>query len=235
MFGAFRSGTNYVRAIMELNYDVSVSNNLGGWKHVPVPALSRQGRWNTGADLILLVAKEPFGWLVSLWKYAAGPGGRHVDAPASWSEFLESPLKVTRGNVEGFPSYRFSSPVDYWNAINWNLLSIPEPKRLVVRYEDVLRSPAERCAQVAATWTLQRRARREFVTPPATMRNLVDRPRSDVREYVTEVPFDPAPYLERSYLDGFSSSQLEMVARALDDDVVAGLEYQSWVAEALAR
>ncbi len=65
--GAFRSGTNVVRALLELNHGVTVVH-AGGWKHAPVP-VSEQSP-------VVGVVKDPYAWLVSMWTYTRDRGAR---------------------------------------------------------------------------------------------------------------------------------------------------------------
>ena len=39
MYGAFRSGSNYTKALLDLNHNVEVKNSDGGYKHAPHPAI----------------------------------------------------------------------------------------------------------------------------------------------------------------------------------------------------
>lgn len=65
LHGAFRSGSNYVKALLELNYEVSVVNGHGGFKHTPITAIFEGREWIPPPDPILGVVKNPWAWLVS--------------------------------------------------------------------------------------------------------------------------------------------------------------------------
>src|ERR1043166_2267642 len=43
-YGLHRSGTNFLRVILQENYDVSVLTNIGGWKHGFYDLPQRLGR-----------------------------------------------------------------------------------------------------------------------------------------------------------------------------------------------
>ncbi len=146
LFGAFRSGSNYARALLELNYDVRVLSGNGGFKHAPVPAVFDDESFRPFPWPILASVKDPYAWLASMWRYVNDVGSRHTIHGATWETFLTEPLIVFQGNLEAFPRYRFANPADYWNAINYNLLSLPEARRSVVRYEDMLEDPERECA-----------------------------------------------------------------------------------------
>ena len=131
--GAFRTGSNYLRALLELNYDVELVNGMGGFKHAPVPALFDDREWLPPADPIVGTVKDPWSWLPSMWRYVQGVGGRHVRGGATWERFLVEPICVTHGGHAGFPSYRFAGPVDYWNAMAHNLVDVSQCHRRALR------------------------------------------------------------------------------------------------------
>ncbi len=145
LFGAFRSGSNYTRALLELNYDVRVLSGSGGFKHAPVPAVFEAESFRPFPWPILAAVKDPYAWLASMWRYVNDVGGRHTIHGETWAAFLTEPLVVFQGNIDGFPKFRFANPVDYWNAINYNLVTLPEDSRRIVRYEDVLADPEGEC------------------------------------------------------------------------------------------
>lgn len=124
LHGAFRTGSNYIKALLELNYDVTVVNGYGGFKHAPIPAIFEGRDWCPPSDPILGTVKEPWSWLVSMWRYVNGVGSQHVRCGRSWPQFLNSPIIVTFGGHDRFPHQRYATPIDYWNTMAYNLLSV---------------------------------------------------------------------------------------------------------------
>lgn len=218
--GAFRSGTNYVKALLELNYDVYVVAMRGGWKHAPVPAIFAP---NLEIPVVGSV-KDPWSWLVSMWNFIEGPGGRHVRAGGTWSTFLTSPLTISQADHESVPDFRFASPVDYWNAIAANLLSLGDRVR-IVRYEDLLADPEGVCKDIAARFDLAAKGD-GFVQVEERTRNMVDRPRTGKDDYVTGAKFDPSPFLERTYLQRYDRKDRKAVLAQLDPELMRRLDYE---------
>ena len=64
-FGLQRTGTNYLRILLESNYNVQILTNIGGWKHgfYNVPQIMKKE-----LDCIVM-CKNPFSWLVSLHSF----------------------------------------------------------------------------------------------------------------------------------------------------------------------
>jgi hypothetical protein len=217
LHGAFRSGTNYVRALLELNYNVTVVANSGGWKHAPVPAtFDRDHGWP-----IVGVVKDPYSWLVSLWRHA--DGSVHFECGGTWRHFLREPITITHAGKSEVPLYRFASPVDYWNAMAVNLLSIRD-RASVVRYEDALADPVLVCKHLAGQFGLTPREG-EFTFVERRTRNMVDRPRTTAEEYVTDVEFDASWYSEQRYWDEWSRRDRRWVSSRLDPDAMRSLRY----------
>jgi hypothetical protein len=224
VFGVFRSGTNLITALLELNYLVEVVINEGGFKHAPVPAIFEGGEYRPFPLPVILACKDPYSWLVSMWRYMQGEGRRHTRGGTTWESFVTSPLTVFDGWYDNFPRYRFSNPVDYWNALNTNVLSLPPRDRHVVRYEDVIIDPVEVTATAAHAFSLPRRDGQFHVVEHRT-RQMADRNRETIEDYVECERFDATPYLERSYLSQFTDAQLEWVSATLDDSLCQELGY----------
>ncbi|MGI8821814.1 MAG: hypothetical protein ACR2JP_00675 [Acidimicrobiia bacterium] len=224
LFGAFRSGTNYVKALLELNYRVKVVGNEGGFKHAPVPAMFEGGRFRPFPLPIVLVTKAPYPWLVSMWRYVSGPGARHARSGASWEAFLTEPLVVSDGSHPGFPEYRFANPVEYWNAINANVLSLPHRARAVARYESLIEAPGDAVAAIADRFGLQT-GPGAFRPVVNRTRNMVDRPRAEIEDYVHEDVFDVDFYRDHRYRPAFTDEQATWVRTRLDAAVCDALGY----------
>ncbi len=216
LVGPFRSGTNWLQALLELNHDVRLVP-AAGFKHHPVPA-SAHGP-------VVGVLKDPLAWLVSMWRYVNDVGARHTRCGATWDDFLVTPLEVFHGGIEGFPHQRFATPVDYWNAMGANLLSLPGQRCRVVRYEDLLADPAAVIGGIADHFGLPRRTD-DFQHVTRRTRNLAPGalPRS-AEHYTHDTVFDPTPYLAGGHLDAFTRRQRRTVRRQLDTQVLAGVGY----------
>ena len=58
-FGGFRTGSNFLRALIELNYDATVATRLGGYKHLPVPKAVHVIVWQRSAGCGFLILTGP--------------------------------------------------------------------------------------------------------------------------------------------------------------------------------
>lgn len=219
LHGAFRSGTNYLKALLELNHDVELVGSNGGWKHAPVPATFMHDRgWP-----IVGVVRNPWHWLVSLWSYAQADGSTHIDVAGSWRRFLVSPMTIGYRLAESNPAFRFASPPDYWNAMVVSLFSVGD-RAHVVRYEDAVAEPQATCAKIAVGLDLERRAG-PFRAVDLRTRNMTDRRRTRLEEYTTEVAFDRATALSAVAAERFTRSEARDVRRRLDAALLARLDY----------
>ena len=158
--GLFRSGTNFFRALVEANLDCKVEYDDFGWKHAFFPIATRHSRVRLPPNPSVVVTKNPLAALESLHRYASGnPRNVRREGPADLSGFLREPIVVFDGSNPASVEYRFRSPVDYWNAMNWNLFSRVRKtdRALHVRYEDLVSDPAASLGRVAAAFGLARR------------------------------------------------------------------------------
>lgn len=222
MHGAFRSGTNFVKTLLEVNWDVQVHNGRGGFKHAPIPALFADATWTVPDVVPIGVVKDPWAWLVSMWRFVEDRGGRHVEVGETWSAFLRSPIVVTDATFEGFPRFWYASPVDYWLAM---ADSITSSTAWWVRYEDVLAAPWEVMARGAEQLGLDRTSD-DFVVPRTRTMNMRDRGRSRLDEYVSSDVFDAAWYRDEAYLAEFSPEDRAAVILRLDRGVVTTAGYE---------
>jgi hypothetical protein len=174
---------------------------------------------------IVATVKDPYAWLASMWRYVNDVGARHTIHGASWDAFLTEPLIVFQGNIEGFPRYRFANPVDYWNAMSYNLVWLPDSARCVVRYEDMLERPEAECARVAERFGLTRLSG-AFATVTQRVRNMDDRDRPrEVSAYVKDEVFDPEPFRSNRHDELFTPAQRSWISERLDADLCDRLRY----------
>ena len=150
-----------------------------------------------------------------------GKGARHTIGGSTWRRFLHEPLIVFDGDVDGFPRFRFADPIDYWNAMYYDLLSLDPRVRHLVRYGDSLTDPIHVCARIAKQFELTRSSPR-FIDVRQRVRNMADRPRSRIEDYVHESSFDPSYYLDCEYLHEYSPADRLWVRNRVDSDI-AGL------------
>lgn len=225
IFGTFRSGTNLVRALLQTNFSVVVHNNTHAYKHLPIPADFADSVFKPFPLPVVGVVKDPLAFLDSLFRYCEKNNFRNVDGARDFDSFIRSRILIFDGGFKDFPRYRFCNPVQYWNSLNLNLLSIPKERCSVVRYEDVLQDMPGQIEKIADKFGLERKSE-DFWLPPGTTKNLGDQTIEDPDEYITGEPFKRlSHYLDRQYLNRFDRGQLEFVLSELDMDVVESLSY----------
>lgn len=222
--GAFRSGTNYLKALLEQNHRCEVRFNTYGWKHGFIPVVSEFADYGFEIEHGVFVTKSPLSYLSSLHAYHSEIG-RNMTAPKGWHEFLRSPLTIYIEIAPDSPEYRFASPVDYWNALNWNHLSVARkaPGFVHCKYESLIAGDEARVAELAARWGLVRN-KGEFIRPEKKMQRMSDAPDAKKR-YESDQSFEPEHYLSRAYLDRFAPDDVEFVANRVDPEVLHLLGY----------
>ena len=139
-YGLQKSGTNYLKHLLEENFHVQVLVNKGGWKHGAYRLPSLLGR-----ELNCMVStKNVLAWLFSMWKYS-GKSEKFVPF-------------VMRGTM-----------VEHWGVMHRNWLHAAEkltkPKMVFIRYEDVLVHPGNAMGQAAEALDLGPRKTAVFWTP----------------------------------------------------------------------
>jgi hypothetical protein len=227
LLGMFRAGTNYTRALLEAQYEVEVAYNLLGWKHGLLPSFAPGSGAALPARPPLVIVKHPLAALVSLHDYSTQVGRNLRSGAASWQAFLRTRLVYACDQLKHPPQYRFSNPVQMWNAVVWNHVHYArETGGLVVRYEDLLADPAAACAQVASHYRLRPRRNAPPLAPPALQASrMTDRSRR--REaYFSEQPFTKTGYYQDGgYLAAYDSADMAFVLEELDADLMTLLGY----------
>jgi hypothetical protein len=222
LIGLFRSGTNYVRTLLEWNYDVTVNYDGYGWKHAVVPTFTNASRFTYPEGKTLVVVKNPYAVLLSWYKYATSNGRNIRGDTSSFGAFIRNRIYYRDDfNKSLAPEYYFPNPVQMWNSVVWNHVSVAEQTGgFIVEYEDVLRSPEGTSARIAHKLGLNRKSD-EFVHPQNVVRNMGDRGRRNERSrYVTKREFDSSYYLDKEYVREYCEDDLVFVTGSLDAEVI---------------
>ena len=219
--GAMRTGTNYLKYLLEGNYAVRAEFNAFGWKHGGVPILPAGGPASYPDLPLVYIVKNPFAFVLSLHRYherkrEQGHAISLVGADA-WDEFLVGPIEIFDSQLAGSPRMRFANPIQYWNFLYWNLETLDRRRFRVLglNYESLVEDP-ETIREVESIVPLVRR-HDTIVTPRNHLRRLAGGP-ADARPeaYETDDGFDPAYYTERRYLESFSDQQRAFVSSQAD-------------------
>jgi hypothetical protein len=214
-FGLQRSGTNFLKVVLQENYDVNVLTHAGGWKHgrYEVPEL-------LGRELdIAVIVKNIWSWLDSFYRWDPD------FAELSFEEFLRRPLEL-RSDAGADRIYRADNPVRYWNEMNrhWLSLSLERHRSFVVRYEDMLEHAEHAVGGLALALGLSR-TREQFYVPPSSLEAYYETyPPEEV--LARGRPFDGEFYAERKYLQRFDQASRELVTAELDRELMEYLGYQ---------
>ena len=159
--GAFRSGTNLMKHLLEHGFNVKCSFNAWGWKHALAPTLVSQstpGHLFPALPLIVMV-KEPVQQNVSLFNHWARTRPSLV-GQRTFSQFIRSELLVHDNSFGGRgPRYLFPTPTDYWNQFYFSYLFWEDiaSRRQLVRLEALESDPASVLTHLERTFSLVRR------------------------------------------------------------------------------
>lgn len=229
-FGLHRSGTNFLRVILQENYHVSVLADEGGWKHGPYEVPERLGR---ELDCVICV-KNPYAWLVSLHKY------RHPEKDLPFADFVRSPIHVV-GPDGPDRAIDKPNPVRLWVEMNehWLSVKLQSHSQFVFPYEKVLAAPRESIQELVTTLKLERRVpiahqlkkmvgaavvEPEFFIPSRHLNHLPDQYKK--RNLAHGSTFDPGQYTRQDFLKAFTPDLLDFVNGNLQPGLVTRLGYQ---------
>lgn len=229
-YGLHRSGTNFLRVILQENYEVSVLANEGGWKHGRYELPRRLGR-----ELDCVVCfKNPYAWLTSVYNY------RHPEKDRPFADFVRGEMKVVPTDVEHDPIIA-ANPARLWVEMNEHWLNLPlqTHRAFYYRYEEVLKDPYGSIQELVTTLGLRRReslgqkmgkmlgvggTEQEFFVPPRQLGAL--RPDYKKKNLSRGEVFDARRYTRHEYLSAFSKDLLDFVNQQLSLDLVRRIGYE---------
>lgn len=227
VMGMFRSGTNYARTVLEWNYRVTVAYHSYGWKHGLMPIITGMCPWRCPAVPLLVVSKDPFAALDSLYRYACA-NTRNISAARPFDAFLRSRISVFDGSSASGCRLTFRTPVDYYNTLYDNLLSARSIVPLFhhLDYGSSVADPQATFSAAAGTLGLEPLdGGAEFRTPQRRTRNMNERPRREDDDYLVGGSVDTSFYLEKKYLAAYSEDDMDWTSRLLDPDLMAAMGY----------
>lgn len=221
VMGGLRTGTNYLKFLLESNYVVRAEFNGFGWKHGGVPILPAGGPASYLDMPLCYIVKNPFAFVLSLHRYhrRKREQGHAISLVAAepWEEFLTSPIVIFDSQLPGSPQLRFANPVQYWNFLYWNLETLDRQRFRVwgVNYEDLVADP-HRLREIERVAPLVRR-HADLVTPGKQLKRLGGGPDAGAAGgYETEDRFDADAYTSAAYLDAFTDAQRAFVRAEAD-------------------
>lgn len=228
LIGLFRSGTNFTRTVLEWNFDVDVVYDAYGWKHAFVPTFSDFSPLGYPDGKLLVVVRNPYSALVSWYRYATGNGRNICGDTRSFSAFLRGRVYFrddTNSSLK--PEYYFSNPIQMWNSVVWNHVSVAKQAGgCVVEYDELLRRPEATCNRIARHLGLKRKSE-DFEIPQKRLRNMHDGMQSKQKaRYQTNKQFDGSGQLDKDYLAEYSDEDLAFVRESVASELasMAGME-----------
>ena len=189
-------------------FEATFSDNLG-WKHMN-PSVERIGAEALSAVRFMMIIKNPYAWLLSLYQRPYHVGG----SGDSFEAFLDQPLPVMeqRENIGPDPL----RPVEVWNRKMQGYETLRRAARhaVIVRYEDFLIDETAALELAAARLGIPVRDRHEPVEDGVKQ--------SD--QNVTHEDY-VRYYLEERWRHKLSAAALEKINATLDAEFVKRLGY----------
>lgn len=224
--GAFRSGTNYLRFLLESNYECRCNYSAFGWKHgfVPIAGETAFSEVCAVPDCrhMIFPVKSPYAWLVSSFDYLCTTF-RSMAASTDWTAFLRTAFVVFAGKRGYSAELMFPTPLDYWQCLHWNLRSSKAviPHVAFVNYHDLIASPESTLNNAISHWGLIRN-QNPFVD---TDRSLLRASEHDVLpEMLGSDIFARDKYLSHTYLQRFADDDLAFINSRLNTELLAYLQ-----------
>ena len=220
IFGLQRTGTNWLRALLQRNYKVDVMVNQGGWKHGQISWFAQE--WN----YIIVLTKHPAAWLVSLWGHMNREyRGQDYFTAQSLAEFIRHPF-IIPGVTPPKPHkwrVRASNPIQHYNNTYYHWLSItPGPPYVsLIKYEELLAHPEEELDCLAHLMGLQRIGN-EWDPVSKTVNPSDDRCIALSNQDFARTSY----YLQERYWQEFNEEQVRWIESQLDHDLMVRLGYR---------
>ncbi len=204
-YGMYRTGTNYLRALLCANYNTRVLTNTLGHKHsLPEDWSKWAGRQHVRGkfldSLTQAVADNEVGAMISI----KNPYGS-VYSYVKWRDGWHQPIQSLRLHVH-----------DYCVAWNhtykaWFQLTVP---KIVVKYEDLLQSHTRTLTQIAT----------QFILPARThYRDIPNRVEAGDRH--TNVEHDRKFWIKQSYMKLLPTWARNSISTLIDWDLLEELQY----------
>ena len=237
-YGLHRSGTNFLRIILQENYHVSVLTNVGGWKHGFYELPQRLGR---ELDCIICM-KDPYAWVHSFYNY------RHPEKDLPFSDFVRNELTLI--GPDG-PEHTITSPnpLKHWVRMHehWRAAELKEHRKFVFRYEEILANPAASIQELVRVLKLERKKsvgyrvmrlvglagqEPKFFLPSIRLGAVPEKYKD--KHFKRGEAFDANRYTKLKYLDAFTPDLLAFAKEQLNADLVRSLGYNILEAADLA-
>lgn len=181
-----------------------------GWKHM-CPAPERIGPQTLAAVRFVMVVKNPYSWLLSLFRKPYHVGGRDTE----FADFLERRLPVMEERENIGPEAL--DPVEVWNRKGRGYLALQAAadRSVLLAYEDFLRDEMKALERIATELDLPKRS--EFVSVSSGVkRSDRNTSRSDYVDY----------YLNERWRDHLTEQTIATINARLDPEILAAFGYE---------
>lgn len=229
IMGAFRSGTNYLKTILEWNTRIQVIfSSEGGWKHnVLNDEVSRAIKILNIP--VIFVVKNPFALVKSIYIYKKN-ANKNIICGDDWNSYLEERFIIFRGeNREETAELRFSSPFEYWNVANWSYLSFSKKNTgiaIIIKYEDIIENPVNAINKIIESLKIDCCPVERILSPENSVLRMGDMPIDHQSQYMSKIPFDREFYRQSRFMESFTEEQIEKGKKILDKDLIGELDYR---------
>ena len=228
-YGLCRSGTNFLRVILQENYEVKLLTNTGGWKHGYYELPQRLGR---EVDVAICV-KNPYAWLVSFYNHF------QPEQKIAFAEYIRQPLNLQRPERQDRALIAENAP-ELWVQMyeHWLGIQLNERRSFLFRYEEVLANPYGSIQELVTTLGLRRqepwhyRLRRSlglangqppFFRPSARLGAVPEHYKGKHIKRGEE--FNSAQYTRHEYLHQYTPELLDYVNQRLKPQLMEKLGY----------
>jgi hypothetical protein len=228
-YGLHRSGTNFLRVILQENYEVNLLTNTGGWKHGYYELPQRLGR---EMDVVICV-KNPYAWLLSFYKHL------QPEQTISFAEFLRQPINLQRPERQD-RALCADGPAQLWVQMyeHWLAIELKHHRKFLFRYEDVLADPRGSIAELVTKLELRRRAPWHH-----RLRHSLGLANGEARFFLPSIrlgavpqnykgkhirrgeEFNPCQYTRHEYLKSYRAEMLDFVNQYLKPELLERLDY----------
>ena len=220
-YGLPRSGTNFMKDVLLKNWNVSVDTDISNSKHA---------QWFPTGMPSIAVVKNPYAWLVSVYRRFADPALEDQNPffiEEDFPTYLCTRFVARYRQKDIIREYRSANPIQHWNDYNWHYLSVMDwsDEMLVVKYEDML-DPLN--AEVALGSFMERwGAESTSDTLKLPVKEVVPGSGNDYKDRTTygEGNFDTGYYIQAKYMKQFTPELVAFVSQELDHDLMGRLGY----------
>ena len=237
IYGERNSGTTYLQMLVEQNLNVDVLPGVAprrwrrffrgnetmidlyfrltfcknlGWKHQAVTHLADSCKQRALIDrtLFLIIAKNPYAWLLSLFRHPYHYRGELT----TFEAFLRGVWQTVGRERHSEP---FATPIAMWNVKHAAYLDLADKKTcVIIRYEDLLADPKAIITRISETYALPRRN--------AQFLNVFE---SAKGEGTKDFDYYRTYYLEELWRNELSADHIALISSLLDRATVKKFGY----------